>query len=184
MTLYSSTAVLLRSKLFWDISKRKFWVNLQYECHTIAALSPTASLDPPAKREVEALVHQLVKPQGQQVPTICSARSLLMRQAQGLRPPPQTCPPKCTGVVDAVANTGLSGRLSAQNRGYRWGYKVSLKIEKSIICMTFQASFNRPQPTNHEGSATRRALFLHHHAMVGSVNWRRPSRLSQRAMRL
>ena len=30
---------------------------------------PTASLDPPAKREVEALVHQLIKPQGQKMAT-------------------------------------------------------------------------------------------------------------------
>jgi tungstate transport system ATP-binding protein len=30
---------------------------------------PTASLDPPAKREVEALVHQLIKPHGQQLAT-------------------------------------------------------------------------------------------------------------------
>ena len=30
---------------------------------------PTASLDPPAKREVEALVHQLIRPQGQQLAT-------------------------------------------------------------------------------------------------------------------
>ena len=30
---------------------------------------PTASLDPPAKREVEALVHQLIKPQDQQLVT-------------------------------------------------------------------------------------------------------------------
>ena len=30
---------------------------------------PTASLDPPAKREIEALVHQLIHPEGQQAPT-------------------------------------------------------------------------------------------------------------------
>ena len=30
---------------------------------------PTASLDPPAKREVEALVHQMIKPPNQQVAT-------------------------------------------------------------------------------------------------------------------
>jgi len=29
---------------------------------------PTASLDPPAKREIEALVHQLIKPDGQETP--------------------------------------------------------------------------------------------------------------------
>ena len=39
-------------------------------------------------------------------------------------------------------------QVALSKRGYKWGYKISLKVKKSFIYMAFQTSFNRPQPTN------------------------------------
>ena len=39
-------------------------------------------------------------------------------------------------------------QVALPKRGYRRGYKISLKVKKSFIYMVFPDSFNRRQPTN------------------------------------